>query len=950
MSVANPAATKQSPAPGPERCPHCQQWEAAGEDSYCGFCGRLLVKLSVKPEMIALIAGIAPRRIVVFNNSGPRPFRIKIVPADSRPFRAVVFDPPEFDMPAQRRVGVNAQLDEQLLPKNFVERRLRYRCEIDGDRRKSFPIEIAVKSGPKPHLTVTRLDFGQLEEGAVASRQIVVENRGGVPLALKEVRPEGSSQLSVAPGNDFPVKVMPGEKRLVGVVWDASREETEGPGKKGFRLAFGNHADEPFVEVHAKVYRRQLKIIPAELVLDDLFVKHDRVVRLKLQNQGTVDLQVEKIESGQRWIEIATEKTRFPLRPNEVHDFEVVVRPQQLAAGPHHGEVRVKTADRDQPDVVAVHAEVLHPEEYHDYIGIDFGTTNSVVAVNNPKGEQSIKVVKLPDAPQDTDPRLIPSLLVFLSSKNSFVTGLEARNEADISPEKIVRSIKRVMGAKNEHRFLGKNFSPEALATLIITSLVERAEKLLYQLSGSYLNVRKAIVTVPANFFDLQIRGILKACAAAGLDIEEEQARQAYDALEKTLGAATKAGIIIDEPSAAALFYLSHLERQSNAAALFEQIRSEKGLNVVIYDHGGGTLDVSLAHVREMPSRQPGITVLANRGDNRVGGESIDFALMKQLLLKCRHEFETFDDSLISSRLREFEARWQREGWDTPTRIRILRARNLWRDTVEKVKILLSDNERVTVKLYPYGILCRGEDGRLVNPREGYETQVSRDDLLSASEEALSRCEKVVKEVLEVAGLSAADVDYIFHTGRQSLMPAVRYRIKALFPDLAADRDRLDDEHLKVCVAKGAVMYGNVKSGMSAADAGVVFVDEGKRLPHSYGVEKITGFARRQFEPILNKGDVYPTRAEKSYSPEEVPPDNWLNLKIYENTGLDTEIMNNADIRQVGQIRIDTMADNVPGCDVAFAIDANRRLQVFADEKEMEFEPEAMEDEEGWAW
>ncbi len=272
-------------------------------------------------------------------------------------------------------------------------------------------------------------------------------------------------------------------------------------------------------------------------------------------------------------------------------------------------------------------------------------------------------------------------------------------------------------------------------------------------------------------------------------------------------------------------------------------------------------------------------------------------------------------------------------------------ARSEWKNRSEEAKQQLSELDVVRFRIEPDSIFCR-QDGQIEPYAQAFETTVTRDALERASSGVLDRCRNLLLEVMAVADIEAKDVDYVFHTGRQSLMPKIQQQVRAIFPQLPERRFILDD-NVKICVAKGAALYGLVKSGIGEADAGVAFLDEGRKLPHSYGVEKIVGMTQRAYEVIVPKGTAYPCREVKNYPPGGK---RFLNVKIYENTGTQPEIVGNADVRQIGQINVDTEADGVPGADLVFVIDANRRLQVLVDEQEVEITPEAWEDEEGWMW
>jgi molecular chaperone DnaK (HSP70) len=175
-------------------------------------------------------------------------------------------------------------------------------------------------------------------------------------------------------------------------------------------------------------------------------------------------------------------------------------------------------------------------------------------------------------------------------------------------------------------------------------------------------------------------------------------------------------------------------------------------------------------------------------------------------------------------------------------------------------------------------------------------------------------------------------------------MPKIQEIVKQLFPSLQPNHIILDRENIKVCVAKGAALYGLMRTGILMGHQ-VRLVSEGRRLPHSYGVQVMKGFTPI-FEPIIEIGAEYPTEKLKHY--DEDPSQRFLTLRFLQNPGKNNKIKGNKEIRNIGNITIDTLADGEPGCDVQFIIDANRKMEVTADGRPVKIEPARLEEEERW--
>jgi len=206
-------------------------------------------------------------------------------------------------------------------------------------------------------------------------------------------------------------------------------------------------------------------------------------------------------------------------------------------------------------------------------IGIDLGTTNSEVAAYV---DGRVRVL----GPEET--KMLPSC-VGLSPDGKLLIGAAARNQQLIYPERTVRSVKRKMGSLENVTLGEKVFSPQEISALILRELTEWASRELDQ------TVRRAVITVPAYFSDVQRTATREAGTMAGLEVVR----------------------ILNEPTAASLAYgFSDSARRT----------------LMIYDLGGGTFDVSIV------TFEGDITeVLASHGNNQLGGDDFDDLLVKQL-------------------------------------------------------------------------------------------------------------------------------------------------------------------------------------------------------------------------------------------------------------------------------------------------------------------------------
>lgn len=932
-------------------CPGCQQWQLKDDDLYCSFCGRMYVNIDIAPTEVLLISEMAPQKTVTLTNSGRNENHIQILCEGGVP-DFLTIQPDQFVVRGGEQTTVIIMLDENRMPEAFIEQAYRFVFVINKDEKKCMQLPVNIKCGPQPMLVTKKIDFHDIKAGENNRQFLELANVGAIPLSLKAINPRECKHLKVAAPSPLPIKIEGGGRIQIPVYWDASHNSSDAPlDRIGFELQFDNYKKTLFVPAKARIVQTRIEADKNDIVIEDALSKQDYNQKIWLTNTGNTDLEISKIESDADWITclsrdntftlVCRESSRKGLRgPTiyEEYDFNILIRPQNLDAGWCEGTVMIHTAQQDVTLNINIRINVIKPIEFHDFIGIDFGTTNSVIAILQ-DGEPAL--VKVQDLKGNKSHPLIPSVLAFEGRHDNYMIGRRAEAIASAYPENAVRSIKRVMGYGNIRKFFGRAFTPNELAGCIIKKLRELAETEYFNMTGGrYYDIKHAIVTVPANFYDLQIRGILEACEDAGLDTEKENVRKMAMALKERVGENVQEGVILDEPTAAAIYYLDVLR---NDKEINKKFKKQHNVHFVVFDYGGGTLDVSIVQVGNQGA---GLRVLANKGNNRLGGDTVDVIIIKEVLSRIKSEpetqksYEDFDDTLIAMGFKALAKRRAAEKWSDDAWRYVIGARQKWKKTAEKVKTDLSATEEATFITDEF---FRIQEGEIQELYQKYETTITRYQFNGLISHILNDCERLIKDSLALAGVSTNSVDYILHTGRSSLIPAVRERVKEVFPALPENRDILKEKHLKKCVAMGAAMYGSARR-MLGSD--IHILADGRKLPHSYGIAKAKGL-RRQFEEIIPLGSSYPTENQKEYGKEMIRGPK-LYLTFFQNTGKNLEINpQNEDIRKIGEITI-TIPDDKPNCEVRFVIDANRKLDVYANGEPVDIQPESLKEEAGW--
>jgi len=973
-----------------ESCLECRQWALADDDIYCGYCGTINLPLVISEKFVRFITGLSSSQIISIKNLSAKSLTVflEIKPAECT-FLRVSADK-KLTIPGSGHKEIELTLLGDRLPPEFSSAVVLVEVVVADRPQLRLPLNVEIVGGPKLLVEPERVSFQNVLEGASALQGVRLSNQGMLPLTVTDVLLEGGAGFSVAAGPAMPLVLDPGKMVELKVGFDSTKDSTQVQSSGRLKVVSKDMPD-THVPLDARVRRAHLEHDPPKVALEPCLARHRHSARIVLRNTGSEEIEVLEVSSPAPWVMVDLKdrmftlgtdvqgETAMPRQPSEIA-FDLILHTADLPSGEHQTTVCVRTNFGHGVDVdIPVRVWVVSPgkESYPEYIGIDFGTTASVVSLYD-NSINAARVIEVEPTVNQVTP-LIPSVLVMTrpgpeSSSDprldDYVVGYEAKALAGGRPAETVRSIKRIMGYGNDREILGKTFTPQAIAACIIRRLIDMAELDIYRRQAKkrgrqphYYPIDKAMVTVPANFFDLQIRAILEACKLAGLDIEEENVRfqasthasggapqlAAQDLAcraitpDKGIRCTEKAGIILDEPSAAAIFYLDKLLR---AGSLAEMLMQKRQAVFLIYDHGGGTLDVSVVEVSlgqgASENADIQVRVLANKGNNRVGGDSIDLALMREMVERCARQHPEFEKDIVLSYYKDLEQRIFDEEWSAETIGHVLRIRDTWKDAAEQVKIALSATH--SSEYYVDGLsIGRIEDKSYRSGSGLFEDRVEFGELKNFIQGLLIQCQDLVQGALEFAKVDAAQVDYVVHTGRTSLMPLIQENITGMFPGLPPDRFVLNPAELKICVAKGAALYGVMR--FEQTESRIRLEDAGRRLPHAYGLGRRAGIQRTlQFDQIIPIGAECPVVSEREFP--EGP--RWQTFRFYQNSGRNNIIDGNPDIHTLGVIQVDTLSDGIPGCTVRCVVDSNRILEVFVDNQPVRIEAKPMEDDERW--
>ncbi|MGB4520340.1 MAG: molecular chaperone DnaK [Candidatus Omnitrophota bacterium] len=461
-------------------------------------------------------------------------------------------------------------------------------------------------------------------------------------------------------------------------------------------------------------------------------------------------------------------------------------------------------------------------------IGIDLGTSNSAAAVM--EGGRPV-IIPSAEGAGVASGKAFPSYVAFTKDGQRLV-GEPARRQAAINPEGTIQAAKRKMGSDYHFKVYGKEYSPQQISAFILQKIKQDAEAYLGD------KIEEVVITCPAYFDDNQRTATKDAGEIAGLKVLR----------------------IINEPTAACLAY--GLEK------------SQKEQKIMVFDLGGGTLDVTI-----MEMAQGVFEVKSTSGDTQLGGTDMDKILLEYIAGQFKREtgIDLMNDKMAVQRVRE---------------------------AAEKAKIELSSTVSTDLNL-PFITADASGPKHLTMTI----TRAKLEDLIGP---IIDRCRHPMEQAITDAKLKAFDIDRIIMVGGPTRMPIVQKFVE----DFVGKKIERGVDPME-CVALGAAVQAAIIKG-DVKD--VLLLDV---TPLSLGIETLGGVSTK----LIERNTTIPTRKSQIFS---TAADNQTAVTIRVLQGERPLANDNVELGRFDLVGIPPAPRGVPQVEVGFDIDANGIVHVSA--------------------
>ncbi|MCB1204460.1 MAG: Hsp70 family protein [Verrucomicrobiae bacterium] len=458
-----------------------------------------------------------------------------------------------------------------------------------------------------------------------------------------------------------------------------------------------------------------------------------------------------------------------------------------------------------------------------NFVGIDLGTSTSALAHVRPDGNPEI-------VPNADGERLTPSVVFFDRYEGVKLVGSAAKDGGD--PERTVRHIKKHMDDPSYVIEIdGEKWTPTEISALILAKLRKDCARIIGPID-------EVVITVPANFNELARKATVTAGRLAGLKVKR----------------------IVNEPTAAALYY-----------AHTQGVRGR----VLVYDLGGGTLDITVLEVE-----QDRVDILLSEGARHLGGSDFDEILLELIAEKYREQ--NGRDLIL----------------DPVQRRRLLAAAE---DTKKRLSKLNVVSEKIATE--DYGLA---------------EVELTRDAFEDAIRRLLTRTVMLLEQAIDTLGFAPSDIDHVVLVGGSTRIPKVQELLTRHFGKAPVSCGNVDE-----CVALGAALFAKRARRVSEV------------CNHSYGTlalieDAATGFSRVRNSIVIPKNTPIPCSMSQTYITSE-DNEELIEVEITQGDDRDPRYV---DV--IGRIALRVPPGRPAGCavTVSYSYDENQRVraQVYDEE------------------
>ncbi len=885
-------------------CSKCDVgWVIHSHDKYCGFCGCKVFDFSIKWKEEPLIyagdsANIRDLTILV-ENKGAYP--ITFQPIQTTRDNTILF-PQTNDSPFKVEAGEFRAVSIQVKLTNLE----RYHEVItvraqntpsDFESEKSLRLQALLtpefRLTPNPVIVRHRRDT---EQATIDLRFEVLQSRFNIKFI--RVSPQWVKKIQCKKG---PYEKSSAAKNISLDIDCTQLNDELNVVKLRFELNDFSEPIEKQVHIQREIIPEPPKLFVPPTSLD-ITQERKKTHTLRLQNRGELPLSVQDIVCHDPSNMVQMPNLNFPINieGGEHQDIEMQILADVSEPGTYPINFTINSNCENDPAYKGVlNVNVKELEEYPHYLAIDFGTTNSCCAYLGPQGGP-----QLIQLDSEVNPlSIMPSSIIYHSQPRNgevYKIGYEAETDrtSEIDGPYYISSVKRWLGYKWKRQFPNNlKLQPSDVVADILKHIIARAEEHLDTIPTKS-KIKRCVITHPTMFNRKQLKDIEQASKKIGItDLK-----------------------LIDEASAASLGVISQRKQQGD-------------YRLLVYDFGGGTIDIVLSHVTN-DGEEITIEPLAHGGNPRYGGDDVTQEIVEFVLGEFGQRIEQEEPNL-NYEIRYLSPRkiWQPSGDEREDRATLRNTRFLY-NGAEELKKELSDQDTAN-RDFPLSVLV-GDDVRPLDTliQGNISVSISEEQLRSLVADELRQTFADIDTMISENGGHLPEI--VILAGQSSKMPMVKEMMTIHFQKKyqTDDIDIQLSESPKECVAIGAAQYGMTHSSPSK----VWFDIRNFRKTHSsIGIMQSDG-RQQVFEEIIPKGRLIPDESFGSMNLRLTPGD--TNIDVRERFGKDNklssidgytltlpdsvpkEALRNASmkmaVKEDGKIKVVALVD---GCEKTFTVE-----------------------------